>query len=115
MATAVKSKKQYSFQQKEQILRDHFDHGLSISAISRKHQINAVNLYNWKKMFMTTKPPKDTDLSPEEIAAILRENEALKKAVADLAIDKAILKEANAILIKKKQTPPPAWLRQPKK
>ena len=62
MASAVKSKKQYSFQQKEQILRDHFDHGLSISAISRKHQINAVNLYNWKKMFMTsTSLQKTTD------------------------------------------------------
>ena len=58
MATAVKSKKQYSFQQKEQILREHFEQGLSISAVSRKHQINVVNLYNWKKMFMTSgKPP----------------------------------------------------------
>ncbi|RYE58294.1 MAG: hypothetical protein EOP48_03860 [Sphingobacteriales bacterium] len=58
MATAVKSKKQYSFQQKEQILREHFEQGLSISAVSRKHQINVVNLDNWKKMFMTSgKPP----------------------------------------------------------
>ncbi len=115
MATASKSKKHYSFQEKEQILRDHFDHGLSISAISRKHQINAVNLYNWKKMFMTSsKAPKETDLSPEEIAALQREVEVLKKAVADLVIDKAILKEANSIL-KKKQPPPPAWLRSPKK
>ncbi|RYZ82438.1 MAG: hypothetical protein EOP04_22040 [Proteobacteria bacterium] len=72
MATAVKSKQQYSFQQKEHILRDHFAHGLSISAIARKHQINAVNLYNWEKMFMTSKPPKDTDLSPEQIAALVR-------------------------------------------
>ena len=64
---------------------------------------------------MIPKPPKDTDLSPDEIAAILRENEALKKAVADLAIDKAILKEANAILIRRKQQPPPTWLRQLKK
>jgi transposase-like protein len=115
MATASKAKRTYSFQQKEQILREHVDQGLSISAISRKHQINVVTLYNWKKMLMTSKPPKDTDLTPEEIANLLRENEALKKAVADLAIDKAILKEANAILIKKKQLPPPAWLRQPKK
>ncbi len=115
MATASKSKKHYSSQEKEQILRDHFDHGLSISAISRKHQINAVNLYSWKKMFMTfTKPSKDGELTPEEIATLIRENEALKKAVADLVIDKAILKEANAIL-KKKQAPPPAWLRSPKK
>jgi transposase-like protein len=115
MATAVKSKKQYSFQQKEQILRDHFDHGLSISAISRKHQVNAVNLYNWKKMLMTSDKSKNSpEIDPKEVAELRRENDALKKAVADLAIEKAILKEALEIF-KKKQNPHPAWLRSPKK
>lgn len=95
MVTAEKSKKKYSFQQKEQILRDHFDHGVSISAISRKHQINAVNLYNWKKMFMTSDKSKNSpEIDPKESAELRRENDALKKAVADLAIEKAILKEA---------------------
>ncbi len=66
MATAIKSKKQYSFQEREQILREHFEQGLSISDVSRKHQINVVNLYNWKEMFMTSgKPPKDSSLSPD--------------------------------------------------
>ncbi len=75
MATAIKSKKKYSFQQKEQILREHFEQGLSISAVARKHQFNVVNLYNWKKMFMTSgKPSNDSSLSPEEIATLLREN-----------------------------------------
>lgn len=114
MASDQKAKKTYSFQQKEQILKDHFVHGLSISAISRKHQVNAVTLYNWKKMFMTSqKPSKSPELTPEEIAKLILENEALKKAVADLAIDKAILKEANEIL--KKKLPLPAWFRSPKK
>jgi hypothetical protein len=42
---------------------------------------------------------------------IRRENEALKKTIADLAVD-AILKEANDIL-KKKQTTP-AWFKSPR-
>jgi transposase-like protein len=114
MTAAQKAKRTFSFQQKQQILSEHFEDGLSISSISRKHQINAVTLYNWKKMFMTSeKPPKASDLSPEEIATLVRDNEALRKAVADLAMDKAVLKEAVEIL-KKKQTQP-AWFRSPKK
>jgi hypothetical protein len=42
-----------------------------------------------------------------------RENEALKKTIADLAVDNSILKEANEIL--KKKQPTPAWFRSPKK
>jgi len=115
MATAGKAKRVFSFQQKEQILREHLDQGLSISAISRKHQINVVTLYNWKKMLMTSDKPKNRpETESKENADLRRENDALKKAVADLAIERAILKDAIEIL-KKKQEPHPAWLRSPKK
>lgn len=114
MATVLKSKKSFSLMQKEQILREHVDHGLSISALSRKHQINAVTLYNWKKVFMSAdKTKSEAEIQAEELERLRRENEALKKVVADLAIDKAILKDAVEIL--KKKTPTPAWLRLQKK
>jgi transposase-like protein len=44
--------KVYSNSQKEQIFKEHLEHGLSISTVSRKYQINAVTLYAWKKMLM---------------------------------------------------------------
>jgi putative transposase len=113
MSSTQKTKRVYSIIQKEQILREHFDHGLSMSAISRKHQISAVTLYAWKKMFMSSDKSKSAPDEKTEIDKLKRENEALKKVVADLAVDNAILKDANEIL-KKKQTTP-AWLRSPKK
>lgn len=113
MSATQKTKRTYSITQKEQILREHFDHGLSMSAISRKHQISAVTLYAWKKMFMSSDKSKSAPDEKSEIEKLKRENEALKKVVADLAVDNAILKDANEIL-KKKQTTP-AWFRSPKK
>jgi putative transposase len=113
MSSTQKTKRVYSITQKEQILREHFDHGLSMSAISRKHQISAVTLYAWKKMFMSSDKSKSAPDEKTEIDKLKRENKALKKVVADLAVDNAILKDANEIL-KKKQTTP-AWLRSPKK
>lgn len=114
MAAAPKLKKIFSLSQKRQILREHYEDGLSISALSRKHQINAVTLYSWKKVFMSSDKVKSkADEQAEELERLRKENEALKKVVADLAVDKAILKEAVEIL--KKKTPTPAWLKPPKK
>ena len=113
MSSSQKPKRIYTLNQKKQILREHLEHGLSISAISRKHQVNAVTLYAWKKMLMGPGKGKASPEEQAEIERLKRENEALKKVVADLAVDVSILKEANEIL-KKKQTTP-AWFRSPKK
>jgi transposase-like protein len=113
MSSARKAKRSYTLAQKEQILREHVEHGLSISAISRKHQINAFTLYAWKKMLMGPGKDKKSPEEQAEIEKLRREVETLKKVISDLAIDNSILKEANEIL-KKKQTTP-AWFRSPKK
>jgi len=113
MSNAKKAKRVYSVSQKEQVLKEHFDHGLSIAAISRKHQINAVTLYAWKKMLMGPDKKNSTPEEKLEIEKLQREVEALKQVVADLAIDNSILKHANEIL--KKKQPTPAWFRSPKK
>lgn len=65
-------------------------------------------------MFMTSKPPKVTDLPPKEIAAIMVENEAFEKAIADFIINNAILKKDVASLMKKR-LPTSARLRRPMK
>lgn len=113
MSSSQKARKVYSNSQKEQILKEHLEHGLSISAVSRKYQINAVTLYAWKKMLMGSDKSKAVADEKAENERLRRENDALKKTIADLAVDNAILKEANEIF-KKKQTTP-AWFRSPKK
>jgi len=84
-----------------------------MSAISRKHQISAVTLYSWKKVLISLDKSKSAPDEKAEIEKLKRENDALKKVVADLAVDSAILKDANEILKKKQVTP--AWFRSPKK
>ena len=81
-----KAKQVYSNIQKKQILSEHFEHGLSISAIFRKHQINAVTLYKWKKMFTGPDKKKSSPEDPLEIERLKQENEALKQVVAGLAV-----------------------------
>lgn len=66
-------------------------------------------------MFMTSDKAKTSpEIDPKEMEELRRENDALKRAVTDLAIEKAILKEAVEIF-KKKKNPDPAWSRSPKK
>ena len=113
MSSSQKPKRIYTLNQKKQILREHLEHGLSISAISRKHQVNAVTLYAWKKMLMGSDKKISSPEEKLEIERLKQENEALKKVVADLAVDNSILKQANEIL--KKKQPIPAWFRSPKK
>ena len=43
------TRKRYGYQEKRLILEEHFNSGLSLSAISRKYQVHPVTLYNWKR------------------------------------------------------------------
>ena len=42
-------KKRFGYHEKRAILEEHFNSGLSLSALSRKHQIHPVTLYSWKR------------------------------------------------------------------
>lgn len=115
MESALETKRTFSFHQKEQILKEHLEDGLSISALSRKHQINAVTLYSWKKMLMTSEKTENLPSNAEaELAKLRDEHDNLKRAFADLGIEKAIIKEAFEVL-KKKKNVTPAPSRSPKK
>lgn len=98
-------RRQFSWYQKQVILKEHFDKGLSISRLARKYQIHPVTLYGWKRMFTMTKenplPQADGDELLAEIEALKCENAHLKKTVAELVVDKSILTEAVEILKKK--------------
>lgn len=113
-------RRRYGYQEKRMILEEHFNSGLSLSAISRKYQIHPVSLYNWKRsLCMSDKETKPMSISGN-VEEILAENERLKKrnkhlekAVSNLTIDNSILTDAIEIMKKKSQER--ALLKQQKK
>jgi transposase-like protein len=94
-----------SRQQKEEILREHLDHGVPIAQLARKNGINAVTIYQWKRNMNQD----DESITPDkvrelilEISKLKTENTYLKVKVADLAVTNDIL--SDAIEIAKKRT-----------
>lgn len=67
----------------------HLHDGLDVASACRKAGISSPTYYYWRKKFGGIGRPQ---LS--EMKALKKENERLKKIVADLQLDKIILKES---------------------
>lgn len=63
--------------------------GLSVGEVIRRLGVNKITYYRWRKEYGGMKIEQAKRLKDLE-----KENTQLKKLVADLALDKAILKEA---------------------
>lgn len=117
MDKLAEPRRRFGYHEKRAILEEHFNLGLSLSILSRKHQIHPVTLYSWKRsLSMTDKPINPNDNIEEMLAEMERlkkENKYLSKAVSTLTIDKSILTDAIEILKKKSQQR--ALLKQQKK
>jgi transposase len=90
--------------QRDQIVREHLEQGVSISQLARKNGINAVSIYNWKR----TMSQEDDSITPEkikelllEISSLKKENRQLKVKVADLSVSNDILSDAIEIAKKR--------------
>jgi len=97
-------RRHFSKAQKEQILKEHTEQGISISQLARKNGINAVTVYQWKRLMNQD----DKLITPEkvrelllEITALKIENKQLKVKVADLAVSNDILTDAIDIVKKR--------------
>lgn len=104
----MKTRRSFTKLQKKQILREHFDNGLSISLLSRKHGIHAVTLYAWRRQFVSDNHSKIEPIEENCEADLETENEklkaqveALKEAIADAALEKIVLRKALDIQLKK--------------
>jgi transposase-like protein len=117
MDKLTEPRRRLGYHEKRAILEEHFNLGLSLSVLSRKHQIHPVTLYSWKRSLSMTDKPTNSKDNIEEILAemerLKKENKYLSKAVSTLTIDKAILTDAIEILKKKSQQR--ALLKQQKK
>ena len=95
-------RKRATIHQKHLILSDHFEKGISISELARKHQIHPVTIYNWKKQ-VTNK--KNEELDPKELLAEIQklknENTSLKKTIGTISHENVVIKDINEFLKKK--------------
>lgn len=90
-----------------QILQEHTAGGVPLALVARKHKVSVGTLYLWRREFMA-KPQRTLDLPADlltELERVRRENLQLKRAIADMAVGKAILEDAVEILQKKLVTP----------
>jgi len=86
------ARKRYSDEDALKILREidvHLHDGLDVVSACRKAEISDKTYYYWRKKFGGL---GRRQLS--EMKALKKENERLKKIVADLQLDKLILKES---------------------
>ena len=102
-ATEIPKRKYFTRAQKRSILDELNSNGMTISVLARKHDIHPVTVHKWKREMGTEKKNPDIDISEllAELEKSKEENENLKKALADVAIEKQVLQTANEILKKK--------------
>jgi len=63
--------------------------GLAVAQVCKKLEISEQTYYRWRKKYGGMDP-----VMVKELKAIKKENARLKRVVADLAVDNAILREA---------------------
>ena len=86
------------------ILSEHFKGGLSISELSRKYQVHATTIYQWRREQMRREEKSagwDLEELLSEIKRLKVENSRLKHTVADQALDITTLKQWNEFVKKK--------------
>ena len=102
MQTIEKTKRRYfTTAKKLQFLEELKKGSLTHSDLARKYKLHPVTLYQWKRTMGQNKSTKENQADYEELIdeniELKKELELLKKAVAEMAIDKKILQTANDI------------------
>jgi len=82
-------RKRYSVEQIIATLQQH-ENGMSVGDITRKLGIAEQTFYRWKRQYGGLEPDE-----ARELKQLREENERLKKLVADLSLDKAMLQDVN--------------------
>ena len=82
-------RKRYSVEQIVAALKQH-ENGLSVGEVTRKLGIAEQTFYRWKARYSGLEPDE-----ARELKQLREENERLKKLVADLSLDKAMLQDVN--------------------
>jgi transposase-like protein len=107
MQATVNTTRQYRTKsQKLQILNELNSGGMTISTLARKHGIHPITVHKWKREMSqdTKKDPIDMTEILLELEKSKQENNHLKKAVGNMAIDNEILKAIVEVLKKNQRS-----------
>jgi transposase-like protein len=98
------TRKHFTKDQKVRILNELNSGGMTIAGLARKHSIHPVTIHQWKRS-MPTKPKTSEDYQEvlSENEALKKENDNLKKALAEVAVDNQIIKAHNDVLKKRQR------------
>ena len=93
----------FTKEQKISILNELNVSSISLSDLARKYQISSVALYRWRRKMNKESIPLFPDYQHivSELERTKKENEQLKKALGELAVEKQILHASNEILKKR--------------
>ena len=106
MQVPVNPKRRYYTKSKKiQILNELESGGITHTELARRHMIHPVTLYQWKRQMGQDKPENQPDYQEllDELEKIKAENENLKKALGEVAVNNQILQTANDIYKKKQR------------
>jgi len=104
--TEISKRNYFTKDAKLKILEDLKSNGMTITNLARKHGIHPVTVHKWKREMGKKVETTSTDIQEllSEIEKVKQENDNLKKALADVAVEKQILKIANDVLKKNQRS-----------
>jgi len=98
----LRTRRRFTDQEKNSILEDHFDKGIPVPVLARKHGIHPITLYNWKrKMSEQGNSQVDPKELLKEIEKLNIELKNVKAALGEAVLDKQALQDINKVLKKK--------------
>jgi len=80
-------KRRFAVEQIAAILKQ-AEHGVAVADLCRQHGISEQSFYRWKKVYGGMEPSE-----ARELKQLRDENSKLKRLVADLSLDKAMLQD----------------------
>lgn len=80
-------RKRFAVEQITAILKQ-AEHGVAVAELCRQHGISEQSFYRWKKTYGGMEPAE-----ARELKQLREENTKLKRLVADLSLDKAMLQD----------------------
>ena len=96
-----KARKQYSKEQKLEIIKLSYDEGQSISNIALRFNVSTNTIYNWRNQFKKHQEDAFPGNGIKIMSKSEREIENLKKQLREAQLERDILKKAIGIFSKK--------------
>jgi transposase-like protein len=103
--TEIRKRKRFSSHQKIQVLNHLKSSGKNLAEVARQFKIHPVTLHQWKRT-MDSESSKESINIREllfELETLKKDNNLLKKALGNMAMDNEILKSAVEIFQKKER------------